>query len=61
MTDLGGLWGLVTIVGPVLLGAAMVYALLVYRKRKPATKNLTDQATRELYRKGAERERANKS
>jgi len=57
MSDLGGLWGLATILGPIILGAAMVYGVLTYRKRGPATKNLTEQTTRELYRKGAERER----
>jgi hypothetical protein len=57
MIDLGGMWGIVTILGPILLGAAMIYGLLMVRKRGRATKNLTEQTTRELYRRGAERER----
>jgi hypothetical protein len=47
----------VTILGPILLGAAMIYGLLMVRKRGRPTKNLTEQTTRELYRRGAERER----
>ena len=33
MSELGGLWGIATILGPILLGAAMVYGVLMYRKR----------------------------
>jgi hypothetical protein len=55
--DHGGLWGLATILGPLVLLAALVYGVMMHRKRGPVAKALTEETTRELYRKGAERER----
>jgi hypothetical protein len=61
MFESGALWGVATILGPMLLLAAMVYGVLMYRKRGAASRNLTEQTTRQLYRDGAERERARES
>jgi hypothetical protein len=55
MRDFGALWGLATILGPILLLAALAYGVSVYRKRAPSTRAITELATRELYRK-ADRE-----
>lgn len=58
MFESGALWGIATILGPILLLVAMVYGVLMYRKQGAASRNLTEKATRELYRDGAERERS---
>ena len=42
-------WTLVVILGPVLLGLALVYAILRNRKRTPADEARTERATHELY------------
>lgn len=50
MSDYSGLlWGLMTIVGPLLLLAAFAYGVIVYRRRSHASKQHTQQATRDLY------------
>jgi hypothetical protein len=49
--DLGGLnWGIMTIIGPLLLAAVLAWALLRNRKaRRPEDLDRTERATRELY------------
>lgn len=53
MFDHGAIWGVATILGPLLMLAALVYAVNMYRRRNAHT----EQATRELYRAGAEDEK----
>lgn len=43
------LWGVITIVGPILLAAALLYAIVTNRKRSKAQRDLTERATREQY------------
>jgi len=45
----GSLWGLMTVVGPILLIAVMTWAMLRNRTRTPAEKERSEQAARELY------------
>ena len=42
-------WSLLTIVGPILLFAAILYATLKNRKPKPGDVERTERATHELY------------
>jgi len=53
MFDHGAIWGITTILGPLLLLAGLVYGVNTYRRRNAHS----DQATRELYRAGAEDEK----
>ncbi len=46
----GGSWGIITIIGPLLLAAVLAWALLRNRKSKPEEIDRTEAATRELYR-----------
>ena len=47
----GGSWGLLTIIGPILIVIALAYAVMRNRKaRNPADIERTERATRELYR-----------
>ena len=49
--DLGGFnWALMTILGPVILGAVILWALLRNRKSSRAEIDRTEQATHDLYR-----------
>ena len=45
----GGSWGIITIVGPLLLAVVLAWALLRNRKSRPADIERTERATRELY------------
>jgi hypothetical protein len=47
----GGLWAIMNIVGPLVLAAVLLWALLRNRKAKPRDIERTEDATRELYRK----------
>jgi hypothetical protein len=49
------------VIGPLVLAAALAYGIVWYRRRGPATKQLTDDATRDLYRRGADEERRQES
>jgi hypothetical protein len=49
------------VVGPLLLAAALAYGIVKYRQRGQTTKQLTEEATRDLYRSGAEQERQQES
>jgi hypothetical protein len=60
MLDTGtslSLLSLMEIVGPLLLGVALIYGLVKYRKRSRAMRVHTEEATRKLYREGASQER----
>ena len=57
MFQYGALWGVVTILGPLLLLAAMAYAVTAWRRRGPAAKQETEEAMRALYREGGQRDR----
>ena len=47
----GGSWGIITIVGPILLALVLLWALLRNRKRsRPTDIDRTERATRDLYR-----------
>jgi hypothetical protein len=46
----GGFWGIITIVGPLLLAAVLLWALLRNRRSGPVDTSRTEQATRDLYR-----------
>lgn len=61
MLDLELLTLLKVVIAPLLLAAALAYGIIKYRQRGPATKQLTEEATRDLYRKGAQQERRQES
>ena len=44
----GGLWSVMTVVGPILLGLVLLYALLRNRQRSARQRAVTEQATRDL-------------
>ncbi len=44
-----GVWGIVTIIGPIILGAAIIFAIVNNRKRSASDIRRTEAATRELY------------
>ena len=46
--DGSSLWGLLTIIGPILLGAALLWAVLNNRRSR-AEKQRTETATHDLY------------
>jgi len=45
------------VLGPVLLGGALIYGILMSRRRSQSAKAETDAATHNLYRQGARQER----
>ena len=57
MFDHGALWSIATILGPLLLLAALVYGVMKSRGRGPTAKNVTEEATRDLYREADRAER----
>ncbi|MFN4282049.1 MAG: hypothetical protein ACK4NA_05340 [Alphaproteobacteria bacterium] len=44
-----GLWSLAVIAGPIALAIALVFGIVRWRRRTPAEKARTEQATRENY------------
>jgi hypothetical protein len=46
-----GLYGTMTIVGPILLAAVILYAVITNSRRSKAQRDLTERATREQYEK----------
>jgi len=42
---------------PLLLGLALVYGVVMYRRRSQAQKQMTEERSRQLYARGAEQER----
>lgn len=57
MFEHGALWALATILGPLFLLLAMVYGVMMYRRRGRTSKQLTEDSTRALYRQSSDRER----
>ena len=53
----GGRWGIINIVGPLLLAAVLLWALLRNRRARRTDVDRTEQATRELYREEEEARR----
>jgi len=52
-----GLWSFVVIVGPIILVAALLFAMLRNRKRSPREEARTEKATRELYKQQSAEDR----
>lgn len=46
----GGSWGIITIIGPLLLAAVLLWAMLRNRKSRPDEIDRTEAGTRNLYR-----------
>ena len=53
----GGNWAILTIVGPLLLAAVLLWALLRNRNSRKGDADTTDRATRDLYREEEEKRR----
>ena len=53
----GGSWGILTIIGPILLAAVLLWVLLRNRGSRKSDSNRTEQATRDLYREEEEKRR----
>ncbi|WP_165799625.1 hypothetical protein [Sphingomonas oleivorans] len=43
------LWSLITIIGPILLAVALIWAVIANRNRSPAQRERTERGTAELY------------
>ena len=56
----GTFWGLMTIVGPILLALALLWALL-HNRRSSQQKARTERATRELYEQSDREDKARDS
>jgi hypothetical protein len=57
--DHSGIWTLVSIAGPALLLAVLIYGVVRWRSRRSLREDMQrDRKTRELYREGARQERA---
>ena len=54
----GGSWGIINIVGPLLLAAVLLWVLLRNRKSRNRDVNRTEQGTRDLYREEEEKRRS---
>ena len=54
----GGNWAILNIVGPLLLAAVLLWALLRNRKSRKGDADTTEQATRDLYREEEEKRRS---
>jgi hypothetical protein len=57
MFDHGFLWGFATIIGPLLLLAALIYGAMMYRRRSQPSKTHSENATRDLYSDAGRQER----
>jgi hypothetical protein len=57
MIDQGGLWAIATVVGPLLLLGALIYGVIVVSRKGPTSKQLSEDATRDLYKRGERQER----
>ena len=51
----GGTWGIINIVGPLLLAAVLLWVLLRNRKARGRDSGRTEEATRDLYREEEEK------
>jgi hypothetical protein len=54
----GGNWAIINIVGPLLLAAVLLWALLRNRKARRGDVDRSEQATRDLYREEEEKRRS---
>ncbi|MEO7177280.1 MAG: hypothetical protein ABIW83_00410 [Allosphingosinicella sp.] len=54
----GGSWGLINIVGPLLLALVLLWVLLRNRKTRKSDVDRSEQATRDLYREEEEKRRS---
>ncbi|HEU0097612.1 MAG TPA: hypothetical protein VFQ67_02445 [Allosphingosinicella sp.] len=54
----GGGWGIINIVGPLLLAAVLLWVLLRNRKSRHRDVDRTEQGTRDLYREEEEKRRS---
>jgi hypothetical protein len=54
----GGNWAILNIVGPLLLAAVLLWALLRNRKSRNRDVDRTEQGTRDLYREEEEKRRS---
>jgi hypothetical protein len=54
----GGNWAIINIVGPLLLAAILLWALLRNRRSRKVDVDRTEQATRDLYREEEEKRRS---
>jgi hypothetical protein len=54
----GGNWAILNIVGPLLLAAVLLWALLRNRRSRKPDVDTTEQATRDLYREEEEKRRS---
>ncbi|HYD37647.1 MAG TPA: hypothetical protein VEA60_08535 [Allosphingosinicella sp.] len=54
----GGHWAIINIVGPLLLAAVLLWALLRTRRGRRGGSDRTEQATRDLYREEEEKRRS---
>lgn len=54
----GGSWGILTIIGPLLLAAVLLWVLLRNRKARNRDVDRTEQGTRDLYREEEEKRRS---
>ncbi|HEX9965609.1 MAG TPA: hypothetical protein VGB04_11570 [Allosphingosinicella sp.] len=54
----GGSWGIINIVGPLLLAAVLLWVLLRNRKSRKSDIDRSEQGTRDLYREEEEKRRS---
>ncbi len=54
----GGSWGIINIVGPLLLAVVLLWVLLRNRKARKRDVDRTEQGTRNLYREEEEKRRS---
>lgn len=54
----GGNWAILNIVGPLVLAAVLLWALLRNRRSRKIDTDTTEQATRDLYREEEEKRRS---
>lgn len=52
-------WTLVVIVGPILLGLALIFAMIRNRRRTPRDEARTEEATHRLYEEESRRDEGN--
>jgi hypothetical protein len=53
----GGSWGILTIIGPLLLAAVLLWVLFRNRKSRKSDIDRSEQGTRDLYREEEEKRR----
>ena len=61
MFEHGVLWGLATVIGPILLFAALAYGVIVAGRRSRASQQQSDAGAQRLYERGEREERREES